>query len=59
MKFFAIFLLPLAVTAFPASSPALVTRQTPELEATTDRLLFSSTMSQFQSARNAQNPAGL
>lgn len=43
------------------SAPLLLlsTRQTPELEAETDRLLFEASIGDFLAARDAQSPAGL
>lgn len=47
-----------AVSATPLSLSKLLGRQT-DLQAITDKLLFSETMDQFQTARNSQNPPQL
>ncbi|RYO85632.1 hypothetical protein DL762_002190 [Monosporascus cannonballus] len=56
MKFLPIFLS--AITPLALSLP-LDIRQSPQLEAETDRLLFSVSLSEFLAARDARSPPGL
>ncbi|PVH96215.1 hypothetical protein DM02DRAFT_599567 [Periconia macrospinosa] len=48
----------LSITGLALAAPAILAPRETNIEAT-DRLLFSTTMSGFQSARNAQNPPSL
>ncbi|KXJ92600.1 prokaryotic phospholipase A2-domain-containing protein [Microdochium bolleyi] len=43
----------------PSADPVIEERQTAALNTATERLLFSSTIGAFVTARNARNPAGL
>lgn len=49
----------LGLASLALAAPSKLASRQETAEQATDRLLFSSTMEEFQAARNAQNPSNL